>query len=202
MSSFRNLIFHVIVVIDILGDELSSLTYGLGAEMPSINDVDGSVFDLPDRIGDASLDPDEVLLDSALDDRVTVLPVTKDPRRLANNDSDADDSDADEASLAEGLAFSDDFTETFDGHMMPGDSMGGTILSSFLSQGHSKLSAALSSSTLSGIVSGASLGLGAIRDAVKRSSLTAALTSSADDVQNDSDILDAEFEFLDREELE
>jgi hypothetical protein len=123
-------------------------------------------------------------------------------RQPADNESD---SDADVDSFAAGLAFSDDLTDTVDG---AGDGaktsagIGGALLGGILSQGHSTLSAALTSPAISGIVSGASSGFSAIRDVVKRAGLTAAAKSNSEDATGDSDVIDAEFEFLNREELE
>jgi hypothetical protein len=202
-------------ITDLLADDLSSLTYGLGMEMPSINDVDGNLSELQDRIGDASLDPEEALVDTTVsselnvdddeDDDVYGVPTSSQLtgfRQSADNESD---SDADVDSFAAGLAFSDDLTDTVDA-AGDGDKMfagiGGALLGGILSQGHSKLSAALTSTAISGIVSGASSGFSAIRDVVKRASLSTAAQSSSEDATGDSDVIDAEFEFLNREELE
>jgi hypothetical protein len=188
----QNILFYFLCS-EILGDDLSSLTQGLGTEMPSINDVDGTI------LGGFSMELEEAIVENILSgDRSNSAAFSL---KSPHSGSGESDSDADVESLATGLCFSDaDSVDVTGTGLAPVFGASGTLLNDILTQGHSTLTAALSSSTISGIVSGASLGIGALRDAVKRGALAA--SSSVEEAVTDSDVLDAEFEFLDREELD
>jgi len=167
---------YVCVFVELLGDEVSVLTHGLGNAMPSIDDVDDS----RDRVGDASLPPPE--------DGCELLVVNDEP----SSDSD---SAADEANFMAGLSFDDDATERTNSLAVSGDALLGDILS----QGQSKMLAALSSPSVSSLVTSAATGLTAIRDAV--SQVQQSISSHRVDDATDSDILDAEFDFLNDDEF-
>jgi len=159
---------------ELLGDEVSMLARGLGAEMPSVDDVD-------DRIGDASL--------HHTDDGSELRLVDNEP--LYDSDSEAD-----EEKFTAGLSFDDDAADRASSMAVSGDALLGGILS----HGQSTVLAALSSPAVSSLMTSAATGLTAIRDAVSRAQppVTARRT---DDTGSDSDILDTEFEFLNDDEL-
>jgi len=78
---------------------------------------------------------------------------------------------------------------------------GDALLGGILSQGQSTVLAALSSPAVSGLMTSAASGLTAIRDAVSRvrPPITARRTDDAG--SDSSDVLDAEFEFLNDDEF-
>jgi len=160
------------VCVELLGDDMSMLTRGLGAEMPSVDDMD----DTKDRIGDA-------------DDGSELRLVDSEP--LYNSDSEAD-----EEEFTAGLSFDDDTTDRVNKMVVSGSSLLGGIVS----HGQSTVLAALSSPAVTSLMTTAASGLSAIRDAVSqaRPTVTAHRT---DDAGSDSDILDTEFEFLNDDEF-
>jgi len=164
------------VYVELLGDEVSVLTHGLGSAMPSIDDVD----DNKDRIGDASLPPPEDGCELHLDDE--------------EPSSDLD-SEADEENFIAGLSFDDDTVDRTNSLAVSGDALLGDILS----QGQSTMLAALTSPSVSSLVTSAATGLTAIRDAV--SHVQHSLSAHRVDDASDSDILDAEFDFLNDDEF-
>ena len=162
--------------VELLGDEMSVLTHGLGSAMPSIDDVD----DTRDRIGDASLPP--------VEDGCELHLVDDKP----SSDSD---SEADEADFIAGLSFDDDTTDRTSNLAVSGDALLGGILS----QGQSTMLAALSSPAVSSLMTSAATGLTVIRDAV--SQVQHSVSAHRIDDASDSDILDAEFDFLNDDEF-
>ena len=163
----------VCVCVELLTDEVSVLTHGLGTEMPSVDDVD----DGKDRVGDASLNPD--------DDGSEIRFI--DNEALCNSDSEAD-----EENFTAGLSFVDDTADRVNNTAVSGDALLGDILS----QGQSRVLAALSSPAVSNLMTSAATGLTAIRDAVSQAQHSV-FAHRIDDAANDGDILDADFEFLD-----
>jgi len=161
----------------LLDDEVSVLTHGLGTEMPSIDDVD----DTADRIGDASV--------HNADDGTELHLVDDEP--LYDSDSETD-----EENFTAGLSFDGDTADRASSTTASSDA----VLESLLSQGQSTMMAALSSPTVSQLMTSAATGLTAICDAVTQvqQSVSAHRT---DDTASDSDILDAEFEFLNDDEV-
>lgn len=156
------------------GDEVSVLTHGLGTEMPSIDDVDDS----KDHTDDGSL-------------------------RYINNGSELDlvdagnsDSEADEENFTAGLSFDDDTANRANSVAVGGSALLGGILS----EGQSTMLAALSSPAVSSLMTSAATGLTTIRDAVSRAHRSVS-AHGTDDAACDTDILDAEFEFLNDEEF-
>jgi len=158
------------VYVEFLGDEVL-LSDGLGAEMPSVDEVDDS----RDRIGDASLCPPD-------DDRNDNLHLDDD------EPASESDSEADEADFISGLTFdADDETAH---RATDGDA----VLGGVLSRGQSTVLAALSSPTVSHLMASAAT---ALRDAVSQSvTQSAVLPSLRHTTDDDADVLDAEFEFL------
>jgi len=160
---------------ELLGDEISVLTHGLGTEMPSIDDVDDS----RDRVGDAGLQDDGSEL-HVVDDKP-----------LYDSDSEAD-----EENFTAGLSFDDDTANRASDVAVSGD----VLLRGILSQSQSTVLAALSSPTVSSLMTSAATGLTAIRDAVSQARHSD-LAQRIDDAASESDVLDAEFEFLGNDEF-
>jgi len=170
--------WKVNVCVELLGDEVSILTRGLGSEMPSVDD---DVDDSRDRVGDASLNP--------ADDGSELCVVDNEP--LYDSDLEAD-----EDNFTTGLSFDDDTAIRASSAAESGDALLGGILS----QGQSSVLAALSSPTVSSLMTSAATGLTVIRDVMTqaRHSVSA---HRIDEAASDSDVLDAEFEFLNDDEF-
>ena len=159
-------------VVELSGVDMSMLTRGLGAEMPS---VDEDADDIRDRVGDANAGSE-------------LCPIDDEP--VCN---DSSDSEADEENFAAGLSFdeaTDRAAETSASAAGGGDSV----------SGESAVLVALSSPAVSSLMSTAASGLTVIRDAVSLARNFAA-SQAAPDNASDNDVLDAEFEFLNDEEF-
>jgi len=166
-----------VTCVELLGDEVSVLTHGLGTEMPSVDDFDDS----KDHIVDAS------------------LTVTEDESELRFVDNKLfvdSDSEADEENFTAGLSFDNDTANRTSNIAVSGDALLGDILS----QGQSTVLAALSSPAVSSLMTTAATGLTAIRDAMSQARHVV-LAHGNDDVASDTDILDSEFEFLNGDEF-
>jgi len=98
------------------------------------------------------------------------------------------DSEAEEANFAAGLSFDDDTASKVNSD---------ALLGGILSQGQSTVLAAMSSSAVSSLMTSAATGLTAIRHVVSR----VQQSRRTDDAASDSDIIDAEFEFLNDDEF-
>jgi len=101
----------------------------------------------------------------------------------------ASDSDVDGENFTAGLSFDDNAANSDD-----------ALLGGILSQGQSTVLAALSSPAASNLMTSAATGLTAIRDAVIRAQHSIS-AQRIDDDASDSDILDAEFDFLNDDEF-